>query len=387
MSLNLKYCLGSSNQYSNYAQVMDWCTGTKLQFDRTSAVHYTNGTVVDVIQIHGKPEYLELMTRLAKEGKPNLIGSQGTIQKVYFKVFSLLDSILGFPFSGRAGWRWLNEKLQRPVEMDDITVLGEMLWDLKLATEMIIQQDLERIAVTSPDIQTLSPAMINTALQELDLQTWTGDCPWYPGRLIEADTVYAAGGSGLCKDYHDLWGCSDEFESSGSPIILFVSFTRHALYTSITIPINGEALLRFANDEIKSIDFELGLDRILEADEQDLLWARLRAQIKGFALSSGFRISDILLAGESATNPLFLANLKEALSELLDFYIEPRIAPWVFMGSTHEQKDIELTFAAARGAALYARRRQEVQCDCSESKECESPRQRERFADKVKLDL
>ncbi|KAJ5397104.1 hypothetical protein N7509_005217 [Penicillium cosmopolitanum] len=352
----------------------------------TSAVHYYNGTVVEVVQIYGKHEYLELMIRLAKGGKPVLIEDQGIFQNLYFRLFPLLDSFLGVPFPARAGWRWLNEKLKRPVELevDDINIISEMLWNLKLATEKQIHQDLNRVAITTPDIQTLSSDVINTALQELDLQTWTGDCSYYPKRLVEADAVYAANGYGLCKRYHDLWQCTDEFGfewvRASSPIILFVSFTRHLLYTSITIPDSGEAFVRFACDEIKALNFELGLDRILEADDPDLLWARLREQITSFALS--FRITDFLLAGESTTNPLFMANLKDALAGLLELHIEPKIA-----ASAHGKKAIDLTFAAARGAALYARRRQEVQCDCSELEECESSRQKERAGGQVKLDL
>jgi hypothetical protein len=356
-------------------------------FKRTSAVHYNNGTVVEVVQIDGKPEYLELMTRLAKGGKPILIEDQGILQKSYFKLFSLLDSFFGVPFPARVGWRWLNEKLERPVESDDINTISEMLWNLELATEKRIRQDLNKVAITTPDIPTIGHEMINNALQELDIQTWTGDCPWYPRRLVEADAVYAAYGYGLCKDHHDLWECTDEFEWAGSPVILFVSFTRHLLYASITIPTHGEALLFLACDEINYLNFELGLDRILEADDPDFLWARLRDEIINFSRSSEFRITGFLLAGESTTNPLFQANLKDALAELSEFDIEPKIAPFALMGSVHGEKSMNLTFAAARGAALYARRRQEVQCDCSEIEECELSRQKERLGGQAKQDL
>lgn len=355
--------------------------------NRTSVVHYFNGTVVEVVQIHGSPEYFELMTRLAKGGNPILIEDQGIIQKSYFRLYSLLDSFLDLPFLARTGWRWLNEKLGQPVESDDIKVMSEMLRNLKLTTEKHIHQDLDRIAITTPDIPTLGPEMINTALQELELQTWTGDCPWYPKRLVEADAVYAANGYGLCKNYHDVWECTDEFEQVASPTILFISFTRHLLYTSITMPIGGEALMRLAYDEKKSLDFELGLGRILESDNPDFLWARLREQIAIFSLSSEFRITDVLLAGESVTDSLFLANLKDALAGLSELRIMPNIAPFALKESGYGEKTMDLTFAAARGAALYARRRQEVQCDCSEPQSCELLRQNERTSGQARSEL
>lgn len=327
------------------------------------------------------------MTRLAEGGKPNLIEDQGFLRRFYFKLFAFLDSSIGLPFPARAGWYWLNKKLGHPVEVDDIQVLRKMLWNLELATEKHIRQGLNGVAVTTPDIPTLSPKMINTALQELNLHTWTDDCPWYPNRLVEADAVYAANGFGLCKNYHDLWECEDEFEGASYPAILFVSFTRHLLYTSIFIPDHSEALLRFAYDEMKAFNFEIGLDRILEADDQDLSWARLREEIAVFARSSEFQITHLLLAGESTTNSLFQDHLKDALSGLSGLYIGPKRTPFALAESTHKEKVMDLTFAAARGAALYARRRQEVQCDCSETKECESSRQKERSAGQVKQDL
>lgn len=100
-----------------------------MVFKRTSAIHYYNGTVVEVVQIHCKPEYLELMTHLAKGGKPILVEDQGILQKFYFKLFSLLDPFFGFPFPARPGWRWLNEKLERPVEVDNIKIISEILME------------------------------------------------------------------------------------------------------------------------------------------------------------------------------------------------------------------------------------------------------------------
>lgn len=243
-----------------------------------------------------------------------------------------------------------------------------------------------RIAITTPDIHNLSLEMINTALEELDLQTWMSDCLWYPKHLIEADAVYVAHGYGLCKNYYDLWECSDEFEGAGFPVILFVSFTRYLFYTSVFIPDRGEALSRWAYDETKAFNFDMGLDRILEATDQELLQARIREQIADFARF--FRITDLLLAGESITNPGFLEKLKEALSGLSGFHTSfNNRDPFALMGSAHGEKVMNLTFVAARGAALYARRRQEVQCDCSELRECQMSRQKERLGGQLKLDI
>lgn len=51
------------------------------------------------------------------------------------------------------------------------------------------------------------------------------------------------------------------------------------------------------------------------------------------------------------------------------------------------QLAIDPTFAAARGAALYARRRQEVPSDCYEKSECEEMRSRERLHTSTREEL
>lgn len=54
---------------------------------------------------------------------------------IYFKIWTFLNSFIDLPFPARAGWRWLSKKLDRLEKVDDISVISEMLWDLKLATE------------------------------------------------------------------------------------------------------------------------------------------------------------------------------------------------------------------------------------------------------------
>jgi hypothetical protein len=51
------------------------------------------------------------------------------------------------------------------------------------------------------------------------------------------------------------------------------------------------------------------------------------------------------------------------------------------------QLAIDPTFAAARGAALYARRRQEVPSECYEREECEEMRMHERLRTSTREEL
>jgi hypothetical protein len=202
------------------------------------------------------------MARFAKEDKPTSDEAPGLLQGTYSRLYSLLDSPLP-PLAG-----WLKGRLARPLEVDDVYIIREMLQNLKNSTERKLRQPLDRVAVTTPDMEALSPEIVNSALQGLNLRTWVGDSKFYPDRLVEADAAYAANGYGLCKNYHDLFDCTDEFDFTDSSTILYVSFSREVLYASVIEPVNGEALYRFSftRDEPQVLDFEVGLDRLLQTN-------------------------------------------------------------------------------------------------------------------------
>lgn len=193
---------------------------------------------------------------------------------------------------------------------------------------------------------------------------------YYPNRIIEADAVYAANGFGLCEMYKDFFFCMEEFEETPDAEVFFVSFTRHHLYTSIIRSIGGEALYGL-HDKEQLFDFDAGLDTLEDADNilnSSIFWDYIRAQMFIHSTSLKQPVTHILLAGECALDTRFRAVLADALAEL-DTSAEFRF-------------DVDMvadpTFAAARGAALYARRRQEVQRDCSELPKCEIQRREER---------
>ncbi|KAJ5218194.1 uncharacterized protein N7498_000293 [Penicillium cinerascens] len=330
------------------------------------------GSVVEIARVQGNPEYLEYMARLVSSPEPE--DETKTLFKHIAQWLPISDV-----WSRKCG-RWLY-KLGYSAK-DGIEIISDLLRELKDLTEREILCALDRVAVTIPDISSLEHQTINAALEDLGLRTWLGDSLYYPSRLIEADAVYVANGYGLCKNYQNIFECTDEFYDQLSyPAVLLVSFSRHLLYTAISTPINGEALARVTNDEAQVFDFEVGLDRLLQNDSQAQR-DRLRQQLLVLPQESEFIVTHVLLAGESATNPQFLAVLKDALSEL-----SPIMSPDLKMTIANSSKALNPTFAAARGAALYARRRQEVQADCQEPPECEIIRRQEQTRSSGKQDL
>ncbi|KAJ5219689.1 hypothetical protein N7468_008893 [Penicillium chermesinum] len=343
----------------------------------TAVVHYYNGTVVEVGKVAGNSHYLKLMEDLAKP-------SQSLHQTTSFSETLLLHLEELLPVSNvlpswKDLWRWLKERLGWEVNAE-VQILRDLINDLKQATEKATSQSLDRVAVTAPDMPSLRSETITSALKELNLRTWVGDSPSYTNKLVEADTVYAANGYGLCRNYQDLFECSDEFEDSSTPRVYLVSFSRHLLYTSIIRPTNGEALATYTSDRTQVFDFDIGLDRIEQAEPSDhSLWDQLRRDLLVLPREAAGPITHVLLAGESATDARFLAILRDSLAGVL---LTPSSDHQITIGHSKSQINretiIDPTFAAARGAALYARRRQEVQSECTESAKCEKERAKER---------
>ncbi|CAG8908897.1 unnamed protein product [Penicillium egyptiacum] len=338
----------------------------------TAVVHYYNGTVVEVAKVPGSPEYLELMARPATASEPVTDSTLGLISELLSRLLEYLLPDLSSPW--RDWWHRLNTKLGRPVKADDVEIISDLLHELKASTEKKISQPLDRVAVTDPGFQSLSTATINAALRMLDLRSWVGrDSPYYTQRLLEADAAYGANGYGLCTNYLDRSDCMDEFAESPDANIFFVSYNRNLLYASIVEGTASEAFSRVACVAAQLVDYELGLDRLLEKDEA-ALWDRLHSQLQILPREYEYAVTHLLLAGESVTHPRFLATLRDSMSELSLDLVNIKLA-------------IDPTFAAARGAALYARRRQEVQSDCTERSECEEMRIHERLYNSTQEDV
>ncbi|KAJ6190810.1 hypothetical protein N7519_000831 [Penicillium mononematosum] len=318
----------------------------------TAVVHYYNGTVVEIAKVMGSPEYLELMARLATTSKPSPDSTLGFISRIQPRLLEYLLPDVSSPW--RDWWRWLDTKLGRPVKADDVEIISDLLHKLKTSSEKTISQPLDRVAVTDPGFQSLTTATINAALRMLDLRTWVGDSGYYTRRLVEGDAVYAASGYGLCPEYQDLFHCMDEFAETPDRL-------------------TSEALSRLTSVEAQLVDYELGLDHLLEKDEA-ALWDRLRSQLQILPREFKYPITHLFLAGESATHPRSLAIFRDSMSELLP-------------GPANIELVMDPTFAAARGAALYARRRQEVQSDCVEGSECTEMRMHERLYNFTREDL
>ena len=150
-----------------------------------------------------------------------------------------------------------------------------------------------------------------------------------------------------------------------------ISFTNATLITSITRTQDA-----FSQDHpLQFINSSLGLQEISRFPSPAKFWNAICEQLKVLPRSSaigGHPITALVLSGERASMPEFRQALKHAL-----FSLElPSIADGAGTASLGRRLEamldtpVDPLWAAARGAARYARIRQQVPWDCEEGEQC-----------------
>jgi hypothetical protein len=277
--------------------------------------------------------------------------------------------------------RWLNKKLGRPATQD-VGTLSEMILSLKTATEEEIKRSMDRVVVAVPLLPALTDEDIDDALEYSRLRTIMIN--GVTSRLGEADALFAANGKGLCKKHKNNFECDDEAEGWPLHQVFTVSFSQNELYTSIAPFVQAFHYY----EDVHFIDFDSGLRSVIETPGGS--WAHVRQQIE--ALPRRVRedgepgwarrpITMVQIHGDSAGDLGFREVLKEALGNIVGFPTEVNDAllDQVAIPNVEIEVVADTTFGPARGAALYARWKQETQDTCKEDEErCSREREKER---------
>ena len=164
----------------------------------------------------------------------------------------------------------------------------------------------------------------------------------------------------------------------------------HELYVSLD---RYKAPLEHHEDtEVRLVNFELGSSKIPSNTERDY-WDLVKQALQKPCSNCDCQLTKLVLSGENATNSVFLNVLRDALNiNLRSPRLEPSTEDVIHVPARETAEDdiskIKLeehlnrmadpTFAAARGAALYARIRQVAPVLCMEKTECSSRRDQER---------
>jgi hypothetical protein len=166
--------------------------------------------------------------------------------------------------------------------------------------------------------------------------------------------------------------CWYEEEDMQPHVVLAASLTHDALSLSGGYIISPFHFSR--PDLLSATNTSYGLGGINNYTSPDDFWARVGSYIEDTAQqvleSTGQPFTDLFLLGDHGTHPEFLRVLRDSLAGLTvdDIAIKTSF--------------VDPTFAAGRGAALYARWRQESPYGCMEYS-CTGKRQRERTLDRI----
>lgn len=300
--------------------------------------HLYNGTILDIAKVPATSDYRRLIERLGNAPVPK----SGHFER----------------------WqRWWNKKRGLPATTN-VGALASLLVALKLATVEALSQPIDRVAVTRPSIPALTREDLDDALEYAGLRGWVGDSRGYqPHHVVESQAAFAGNGYGLCISYQDVLKCWHEGNSWPHRVALFVSFTRHALYVSLDKM--QMAFPRWVRDGPRALHFNGGLDSRSEFASETDYWDHVRSSIAAISQQSSRPLDVLLLGGENATDGTFLATLRDALGPTMPLSFDVAAVA-------------DPTFAAARGMAIYARRRQEAPGHCVETRRCELERERQR---------
>lgn len=294
--------------------------------------HY-NGTIDQIALIPGTQDYHDLLSRLSVSSS---VPEQSFLERWH---------------------RRLNKRLGHPATAD-VGTISTILDSLRQATELHLAVSLDRVVVTTPQFPGLTQEDLADAIEYAGLRSWLEYRFPYPKMLYALNAAYAGNGHGLCKEWKNVYACWEEAEVGEIPreTVLGVTFTNTTLHASVS---------RFAYAFETSTDRhavfpELGYYFLPNYRRPEEYWAEVVSQLKRFLdgiRASGSKVTQLVLMGERAGEEEFSTALKNALDD----------------GNTRELRlssVVDVTWAASRGAAMYARVRQEVPWNCSEPEEC-----------------
>ncbi|KAF5672421.1 chitinase [Fusarium circinatum] len=329
----------------------------------TAVVHFYDGTVRNIASISANPEYAALMKRLANSPPPSPISRWEKLR------------------------RSVNKKIGRPAT-PDVGIIATMLVSLRDVTSVAVTSPLDRVAVSHSRIQGLAEPDLWDALEYARIRPWVAAglprpkvvlplpaAGGYPSQLLESYAVFAGHGKGLCKHYKNFWQCAEEQDNVPLETTLVVGITLTDLRGDIIRTWSAFTDLQPRHGDRTFVDLELGL--ATSKDKPDF-WTRVAERLQGFCdtFPEGFRLDTVLLTGENATHPAFLQALRSAL--VGNGYLQTESDSRGKESFVHERGAvIDPVFASARGAAQYARWRQEAPIGCEEQDRCEEERRRQ----------
>ncbi|USW54907.1 hypothetical protein Slin15195_G082260 [Septoria linicola] len=314
-----------------------------------SSVNFYNGTIKDLVKVNASREYKDLMLRLSSAPKPQ-------------------------PSKFESSRRQMNKQSGLP-SAEDVNIISDLILRLKNATEADLGLPLDTIVLAHMRFPGLTAEDIGDAVEYAGLHSWMhlpNEVWWDPDQSSENRAALAAHGVNLCQEVGGWSLCMESMGWNGTEeaTAYFVSLTNSALYTSIDRYL--QPFQYTPHHEWYSFDIGSGLESMASYDSEEAYWRTVSAKPKSPKVRTP--ITHVLIGGEAGN----FAPLREALRDALEN--APLAEAYGGVTSAFAGEPVSPLYAAARGAALLARWRQEAPMGCWEHSACKERRGRGRGA-------
>lgn len=254
-----------------------------------------------------------------------------------------------------------------------------MISMLKIETEATLRDGRKVTAavLSSPDRIRLTDEEITDVFDYVQIRNLMAK-PDTLDNLYATSSAYAGFGIGLCKQYTHPYACEREESHFPTQRLLHLDFAPDSLSGTI----KSLKSVRDGSMEEAFIDPALGLGKLnrlnqksnLELGEERAYWTAVTNRIRTLVQSFKPQITQLILTGSSALDPQFKTAVKDALRDLVAESTLRMLDREGKDGKEGKGKTLDLVFATAKGAAEFAKRRQEGPVRCVEGEECKRSR-------------
>ncbi|KAI1744310.1 hypothetical protein F4680DRAFT_444339 [Xylaria scruposa] len=260
----------------------------------------------------------------------------------------------------------------------EIAILANMVSQLRREAEAVLRQRVKGVAIASPDGVSLTRYEIRDILDYLRMEDLIADKQNVMfDQLFSLAATSAGYGDGLCASYTDAYECEKEQLSFLNLWALHLDFSYHSFTGAMDWTSKARRLM--AHDYF--VDLELGERHrpLGDVSKEQKHWDRVGMRIRQFA-NSKRRVERLYLTGDSASEPRFLEAVTTAL---VDFALPSVLETLEYTSSNASAK--HYLFATSKGAAEFAKRRQEGMALCQLPEKCAGTKYSENVRDNREL--
>jgi hypothetical protein len=237
---------------------------------------------------------------------------------------------------------------------EEVGTIANVLIQLRAMAEESLGHSINATVAATPPLPGLTEEDLDDAMEYAGLKL-VRRYNFY-GPVHEAAAAIAGAGHGLCADPKDIESCEDEERYMRGFGLLSLSFTDFLLSLEWDVCSAAHRCWVIRTEP----NFGLGLRYRYLYPDPVVYWNEVHKWIYEFVRPNAQGIDRLQLLGDKASNEDFLDALRHALRDL-----EPKLAV-----TLDESEKLDPLSLAAKGAAEFAKRFQEMTWGCKESLQC-----------------